>query len=301
MLGGSSDQNNSLNAGGSSDQGNAVQVLLIDRLGKPLPLASLEIHPEGWVVGTLSDSTAMEPPKVVADVNGRAIVHLRSGRYSFVGRFEHLASARNLMVNADGTWSLVLRATSDVVGRLPPATADTLYVPGTRVFTVVGPDGRFRMDSIPEGANEVRTSDGRTLKLDSTESGFVREFRSILNLDGSTIPVADTLIPKYYFTIRSPLALEASRPATPLANWVPDSVWVSGDTVWIDALMRSCDALRDEGVSGWRSAESLFVFRKTCPLPLGEPVRRTFHQTPRRGIWTVGSLQPLGYNWEMPP
>lgn len=299
MLGGSSDQGNAM--GGSSDQGNAVQVLLVDRLGAPLPMASLEIRPEGWMHGASLDTTSLGAPLVVADSSGRATVHLRSGRYSFVARFAHLASARTLAVNSDGTVSLVLRATSDVVGQLPPASADTLFVPGTRVFTVVGPDGRFRMDSIPEGADELRTSDGRTLKLDSTGSGYVREYRSVLSLDGSAVPVPDTLIPKYYFTFRSPLALEATRPSTTLESWVPDSVWVSGDTVWIDALMRSCDALADDGISGWRSAESLFVYRKPCPSPLGEPVRRIFHQTPRRGIWTVGSLQPFGYDWELPP
>lgn len=300
MLGGSSDQNNALQAGGTSDQGNAVQARLVDRFGVPLANASLEVLPEGWTSSKWPDSSLPYASRIVTDSLGVANLRLPAGRYAFHGRFQHLSSIFSIRVDSNRHLELALRAASDVVGILATTGVDTLYVPGTRLHAVIGDDGSFRIDSLPEGSNALTTSDGRILRLDTAGSGFVREYHTSLPLGNSTLPVPDTLIPKYYFTIATPLPLEATRPTTTLANWVPDSVRASGDTIWIDALVRSCDALDGEGISSWWAAESLLVFRRPCPLPEGEPVRHRFFQTPRRGIWTVGTLQPYGYDWEMP-
>lgn len=300
QLGGSSDQNNAL-AGGSSDQGNAVQVRLLDRFGSPLPYASLEILPEGSLPGGgKSGSSVPNGFRRVTDSKGTAKLDLPSGSYAFHGRFEHLASIFTIQVTSDRTLELVLRAASDVVGTLSTAGIDTLFIPGTRQFALVQPNGSFRLDSLPEGARALSTRDGRTLLLDSAGSGFVREYRSSLSVGDTSIPVPDTLIPKYFATLRGPLPLEATRPTGVLESWIPDSVRVSGDTIWISSLVRACDALPKDGLAAWWHAESLEVFKRPCPIPRGEPVRHMFHQTPRTGIWTVGTLQPFGYTWEMP-
>lgn len=304
MLGGSSDQGNARD-GGSSDQGNAlhgnaVQVRILDRFGNPLPHASLEILPEGWSSAQWPDSSRLPDSGIVTDVHGLARLNLPSGRYAFHGRYEYLASVTYLRLDSDRNLDLVLRAASDVVGTLDSTGIDTLRVPGTRLFALVGPDGTFRLDSLPQGANILTARDGRTLRLDTTGSGFVREYRSSLSLGNTTLPVPDTLIPKYFGTLRSALAVESSRPVEVLESWTPDTVWASGDTIWISSLVRACDALPKDGLAAWWHAESLEVFKRPCPIPQGEPVRHLFHRAPRKGIWTVGTLQPFGYTWEMP-
>lgn len=297
-LGGSSDQGNA--QGGSSDQGNAIQVRLVDRFGAPVANASLEILPEAWMSPRAPDASLPYASRAVTDSLGEARLRLPTGVYAIQGRFEHLASIVQVRLSSDRRLELVLRAASDVVGTLSTPGVDTLYVPGTRLFSEVGPDGTFRIDSLPKGSNTLSTRDGRVLQLDTSGSGFVREYRSSVSVGNAILPLPDTLIPKYYGTRRSPLPLETTRPTGVLESWVPDSVWASGDTVWISSLVRSCDALPEDGLAGWWHAESLEVFKRRCPVPSGEPVLHLFHKSPRAGIWTVGTLQPFGYTWEMP-
>ena len=87
----------------------------------------------------------------------------------------------------------------------------------------------------------------------------------------------------------------------------PDTVIASGDTIWITTMVRACDALPHEGLGAWASGESLFVHKRTCPAPpgeplaeQGEPVAYRFFLAPRTGIWYVNTRQPMGYSWEMP-
>lgn len=299
MLGGSTEEGNT-GQGGSSDQGNAVQVRVLDRFGNLLPYASLEILPEGWASLELPDSTRQSKSQIRANDRGEATFRLAAGRYSLQGHSEHLASLFTLQVSGDQHLDIVLRPASDVMATIATTGIDTLFVPGTRLFGVVQQDGSFRIDSIPKGANILKSRDGRTLHLDTAGSGFVREYRASLSLGNTVTPVPDTLIPKYFATLSGPLSLEPTRPTGVLESWVPDTVRVSGDTIWISSLVRACDALPNDGLAAWWHAESLEVFKRPCPTPGGEPVRHRFHQSPRTGIWTVGTLQPFGYTWEMP-
>lgn len=299
MFGGSSDQGNAV-AGGSSDQGNAVQVRVLDRFGIPVVGARVDALPSGWMWTVRPGAGDSD---LRTDSTGHVLLRLDSGAYSIVGQDTILRSRVELDVSSATTaTTLWLRAPSNVVGILATGGVDTLFVPGTRCFGLVGADRRFRIDSLPQGANVLSTRDGRRILLDSSSSGFERVYRDPLRFGGTVGIRPDSLVSKYVSVLVKPLVLDAVRPTASLESWRPDTVYASGDTIWINASVRVCDALPREGLSAWSYAESLYVYKRGCPDPAAvrEPVTYRFFLAPRTGIWYVTTLQPIGYTWEMP-
>lgn len=96
------------------------------------------------------------------------------------------------------------------------------------------------------------------------------------------------------------LPLQDSLPSYRLQAWKPDSVWASGDTVWILSIANSCHSLPWHGVAAQRFEDTLRIWRRECPDGLGGRVRILLNVPSRRGIWTVTTLQPAGYTWEIP-
>ncbi|MCB9497455.1 MAG: hypothetical protein H6686_11270 [Fibrobacteria bacterium] len=298
FAGGSSEQGNAV-SGGSSDQGNAIQVAVVDRTGNPVVAARLEILPEDWASTSVPDSLASRA-FLKTDSLGQASVRLPEGRYTLQGADGILRGFRKFASTPEGQVLLVLNAATDIVGTLQDPGVDSLFVPGTRLAVALGADGSFRLDSIAATVSVLATRDGRHLLLDSTGSGYVRQFLRVLRLDPGVAVPPDTLIPKYYSRVVEPLPRVTSAPAEVLQSFVPDSVWVQGDTIWISTLGRSCDELPSDGIAGRRHADTLDLFRVACPSEGGVPSERVMHFESRLGVWTVNTLQPFGYTWEMP-
>lgn len=99
---------------------------------------------------------------------------------------------------------------------------------------------------------------------------------------------------------RAALPLDQSRPTGSLQSWRPDTVWTSHDTLWLYSIANSCHSLPWHGVSGWRFEDTLYVYRRECPDGLGGEVRILLNVPSTQGIWTVSTLQPQGYLWEVP-
>lgn len=297
MPGGSSDQGNAV-AGGSSDQGNALHVQVLDRFGNPVVGARLEAVPSGWMSSSRPDSLG---GPTVTDSQGQVSLQLVPGKYAVQGVSGLLRGLAEVEVSGGkNSTTLLLRATSDVVGLLGTKGVDTLFVPGTHRFGLVDSNGAFRIDSLPRGVDMLSTRDGRRIPLDTTGNGFERVYRSPLRFGGDAGVRPDTLLPKYVSSFVLPLPLDADRPAGSFDTWLPDTVFASGDTIWITTMVRACDGLPRDGLGGWASAESLLIRKRTCTIEQGEPVSYRFFLTPRAGIWYVNTLQPKDRSWEMP-
>lgn len=285
-------------AGGSSDQGNAIAVRVLDRFGVPVANARLEVVPAGWMSASMPDSGGYVAR---TDFQGNAVVEVTPGNYAVQGQEGFLRGLAELGVSGDTVnATLWLRAASDVVGRLSESGVDTLFVPGTRRFGIVGVDGRFRIDSLPSGADVLSTRDGRRILLDSAGVGCERRYRTPMVFGGAVGIRPDTLLPKYVSTLVRPLPLDAVRPLETLGSWRPDTVYGAGDSIWMSTTTRACDALSHDGLGAFSFAESLYVYKRTCPVREGEPVVYRFFLTPKTGIWYVTTLQPFGYTWEIP-
>lgn len=300
MFGGSSDQGNSL-AGGSSDQGNAIHVRVLDRFGDPVANARLEFVPTGWMSASMPESLGYVAH---TDSLGDAVVEVAPGSYAVQGQEGFLRALAELVVlerKVDAT--LLLRAPSDVVGILSASDVDTLFVPGTRRYGIVGSDGRFRIDSLPHGADVLCTRDGRRILLDTTGSGYERTFLKPIVFGENARIEADTISPKYVSRLVRPLPLDTARPSPldTLESWRPDTVFASGDSIIVQTMARACATRANDGLGAWSYAESLYVYKRNCPPEKqGEPVVYRFFMIPRTGIWYVTTLQPIGYTWEMP-
>jgi len=99
---------------------------------------------------------------------------------------------------------------------------------------------------------------------------------------------------------RAMLPLDLARPTDRLQAWRPDSVWKARDTLWFYSIANSCHSLPWHGVSGWHYEDTLFVYRRECPDGLGGEVRILLNIPSPKAIWTVSTLQPQGYVWEIP-
>lgn len=99
---------------------------------------------------------------------------------------------------------------------------------------------------------------------------------------------------------RAALPLDQARPTDGLQAWRPDSVWKVRDTLWFYSIANSCHSLPWHGVAGWHFEDTLFVYRRECPDGLGGEVRILLNIPSPKAIWTVSTLQPQGYLWEVP-
>lgn len=298
MFGGSSDQGNAV-SGGSSDQGNAVQVRVLDRFGMPVVGARMEVLPAGWMSASLPHSGG---GVTRTDSLGQIQLELDAGAYSIVGQDSFLRGRLELDVSsAMSTATLWLRAASDVVGTLAESGVDTLFVPGTRCFGLVGGDGRFRIDSLPRGANVLSTRKGRRILLDTISNGYERFYDTPMVFDNTIAIAPSRRVNRYVSVLSGALPLDRIRPTGgSFDSWRPDTVFASGDTIWIHATTRACDPLFREGLAAFSYQDSLYVYKRSCDVPEGEPVSYRFFLTPRTGVWYVTTLQPIGYTWEMP-
>ena len=296
--GGSSEQGNAL-AGGSSDQGNAIQVRVLDRFGEPVANARLEVVPSGWMSPSMPTARGYV---AFTDSQGGADIVVAPGSYAVQGQEGLLRGFAELDVRDQAVQAMLrLRAASDVVGILSASGIDTLFVPGTRRFGVVGADGRFRIDSLPPGADVLSTRDGRRILLDATGSGYERNYLKPIAFGGNTRIRPDTLLPKYVSVLTRPVPLDTERPTGTFDSWRPDTVFAAGDSIIVQAETRACETLAHDGLAAWSFADSLYVYKRNCPQEKqGEPVVYRFFLIPRAGIWYVTTLQPFGYTWEMP-
>lgn len=288
-------------AGGSSDQGNAVQVRVLDREGLPVAGVRVRIIPRDSLLsgGSLTSGTsAPRTADLVTDASGFANRKMASGSYGVWVESGSL-QAFGIVDSLDSTRiQLTVGHPIDLVGKLSGTTPDSLFVPGLPVGVAVdSTDGSFRIEAIPATVRTLATRDGRLVVLDSSiEGGFVAEFEG-LDLSSARPAVPDTTYPKYYDSFRSGLPLVDSRPTGFLRAFVPDTVWVASDTLWIRSLARGCASLPEDGIGGWWHADSLEVFRSECPQPEGEFVERLHYIASPMGIWSVTTMQPIGYTW----
>lgn len=289
-------------AGGSSDQGNALKIAVVDGFGNPLKGARIAVLPEDWIPLEPPAPTGKVPRAlfVETDSQGFATGRVDSGSYAVSVVFGDL---RGFTLTRGVRDTLVLRlepiAPIAISGYVTETGIDSIFVPGTGLATAVGIGGRFEFPSLPSGVRELSLRDGRRISLDSIEAGFHAEFRTAIQ-PGQNISLSpDSTWLRYVPVLASPLPLVGQKPSNRLQAWVPDTVLVANGTLVIEAVGRRCRDLPLDGISGWQHADSLDLFRIECPGPAGEHVRRRFTMDPL-GIWTVSTLEPLGYTWEMP-
>lgn len=299
LFGGSSESGNARNEGGSSDQGNAIQVRVFDREGLPVLGARIRILPKDSLLsGGASASTSLRSAEVFTDASGTATRKMASGSYAVWAQVGGL-QAFGVVDSARSTFlALTVGHPIDLVGKVVGIATDSLFVPGLPIGVAVDSSkGSFAIETIPSTVRILATRDGRLVTLDtSLESGFVAKFET-LDLSSPRPAVPDTTYPKYYDSFRSSLPLVDSRPTGVLRSFVPDTVWVASDTLWIRSLARGCASLPEDGIGGWWHADSLEVFRSECPQPEGEIVERLHYIASPMGIWSVTTMQPIGYTW----
>lgn len=289
-------------AGGTSDQGNALTVAVVDAFGQPVVGARVTVLPEDWI--------PLQPPAPEGDLPrsllratdsaGMASGTLAAGTYAVSVEIGELRGFVRTSL-AKGTLKLRLEPLSPIAlsGFVSGTGVDSLFAPGTGLATAVREGGRFEFPSLPFGVRTLALRDGRRIALDSIEAGFHAEFRSAI-LPGQSVDLGpDSTWLRYVPVLSSPLPLVQQRPSGVLQAWVPDTVLVENGTLVIEAVGRRCRDLPMDGISGWHHADTLDLFRLQCPGPAGEHVRRRFTMDPL-GVWTVNTLEPLGYTWELP-
>lgn len=288
--------------GGTSEQGNALKVAVVDAFGQPVIGARVTVLPEDWIP-LQPPSPEGELPRAffaATDSTGTASGQLASGSYAVSVEFGDLRSFVRTPISK-GSLQLRLEPLSPIAlsGIVSGTGIDSLFVPGTGIAAVVGTGGRFEFQSLPFGVRTLSLRDGRRIVLDSIEAGFQAEFRSGILPGQSAILRPDSTWLRYVPVLASPLPRVQRSPTGRLQAWVPDTVLVVNGTLVIEAVGRRCRDLPMDGISGWHHADTLDLFRLECPGPAGEHVRRRFTMDPL-GVWTVSTLEPLGYTWELP-
>lgn len=287
--------------GGSSDQGNAVEVAVVDAFDRPIVGARVTILPEEWIPLQAPEPIEGTPRSLFAatDSTGRARGRLAKDKYVVSVEFGTLRCfVRGSLLEGDLRLRLEPIPPIALSGFVSDAGIDSLFVPGTGLAAAVLDSGRFEFSSLPSGVRSLALRDGRRIEIDSIEAGYHAEFRSAI-LPGSMVVSPDSTWLRYVPVLSSALPLVGEKPSSRLQAWVPDTVLVQGGVLVIEAVGRRCRDLPMDGIAGWHHADTLDLFRIECPGRAGEHVRRRFTMDPL-GVWTVSTLEPLGYNWDLP-
>ena len=149
---------------GGDQTENGILARIMDSTGAPAAGARVKVRPADWTAsGGSSDSTTFAALDLRTDADGGfRLTGLPSGQYRVEVRSSGLALQFGAVLDGKvfDAGTRQLSATGTIQGRVSTGSGSVVAVAGLDHFAIADSAGRFRLDSLPSGVMQTRTSDG---------------------------------------------------------------------------------------------------------------------------------------------